>query len=313
MVIVAARNEADRIGETLDALRRSFPGATVIVADDASEDGTAEIALGRGAEVVSRGRPHGKGANVTAAAEAALGHPEADGGADGPALRRGPRRLRRPTSGAWSRRSRPASASSRSASFSRRVGGRLRHRPPLRPLGDTQALRGRDAGADLRPAGDGRGRCCARRCPFAAGYGMEVGMTIDAVRGRGAAARVRARPRAPGRRPATPPASSIAPASCATSPAPIWRGAAPERPGRGSEPRARIACRHDPRDRPGHHRDHLPGLRPRGPDRRPRLLRVPAALPPPRLGRARRRRDLGGDAGGRLRARSPTPASRAPP
>ncbi len=78
-MIVAARNEADRIGETLDALRGSFPGATVIVADDASEDGTSEIALGRGAEVISRGRPHGKGANMTAAAEAALGHPGAEG------------------------------------------------------------------------------------------------------------------------------------------------------------------------------------------------------------------------------------------
>ena len=47
-MIVAARNEADRIGETLDALRGSFPGATVIVADDASEDGTSEIALAAG-------------------------------------------------------------------------------------------------------------------------------------------------------------------------------------------------------------------------------------------------------------------------
>ncbi len=73
MVIVAAHNEADRIGATLDALARAFPSAHVVVADDASADGTSEVALARGAQIVSRRRPHGKGANVTAAAEAALG------------------------------------------------------------------------------------------------------------------------------------------------------------------------------------------------------------------------------------------------
>jgi glycosyltransferase involved in cell wall biosynthesis len=72
VVIVAAHNEADRIGATLDALAEAFPGAAIWVADDASGDGTSDVALARGARVVSRGRPHGKGANVTAAAEAAL-------------------------------------------------------------------------------------------------------------------------------------------------------------------------------------------------------------------------------------------------
>ena len=54
----------------------------------------------------------------------------------------------------------------------------------------------------------------------------------------------------------------------------------------------------------------LPRLRRGGTDRRPRLLGVRAALPAARLGRARRRRDLGGDAAGRRARRSPTPASR---
>jgi len=72
VVIVAARNEADRIGASLDALATTFPGAELWVADDASEDGTAEVALAHGGRVVSRGRSHGKGGNVTAAAEAAL-------------------------------------------------------------------------------------------------------------------------------------------------------------------------------------------------------------------------------------------------
>jgi glycosyltransferase involved in cell wall biosynthesis len=72
-VIVAARNEADRIGATLASLERAFPGAARWVADDASTDGTAEAAIASGAQIVTRRRPHGKGGNVTAAAEAVLG------------------------------------------------------------------------------------------------------------------------------------------------------------------------------------------------------------------------------------------------
>jgi glycosyltransferase involved in cell wall biosynthesis len=71
-VIVAARNEADRIPATLAALREAFPSAGLWVADDASADGTAEAAMAGGAQIVTRRRPHGKGANVSAAAEAAL-------------------------------------------------------------------------------------------------------------------------------------------------------------------------------------------------------------------------------------------------
>jgi len=48
-VVVAARNEADRIGETLAALRDALPGAALRVADDASTDGTAEVAMTAGA------------------------------------------------------------------------------------------------------------------------------------------------------------------------------------------------------------------------------------------------------------------------
>jgi glycosyltransferase involved in cell wall biosynthesis len=73
MVIVAARNEAERIGATIAALAGALPGARLLVADDASTDGTSAIAMGAGAWVVSRRLPHGKGANVTAAAQAAIG------------------------------------------------------------------------------------------------------------------------------------------------------------------------------------------------------------------------------------------------
>jgi glycosyltransferase involved in cell wall biosynthesis len=72
IVIVAAHDEADRIGTTLHALAAALPGARLMVADDASRDRTRETAMTHGAWVVSRGRPHGKGANVSATAQAAL-------------------------------------------------------------------------------------------------------------------------------------------------------------------------------------------------------------------------------------------------
>jgi glycosyltransferase involved in cell wall biosynthesis len=72
VVIVAAHNEAARIGATLEALAGAFPGAQIVVADDASRDGSAEVALSVGARVVSRRKPHGKGANVTAAVETVI-------------------------------------------------------------------------------------------------------------------------------------------------------------------------------------------------------------------------------------------------
>jgi len=73
VVIVAAQNEAERIGPTLDALSAALPGARLIVADDASTDGTQTEAMRHGAWLIGRRRPHGKGGNVTAAAEAAAG------------------------------------------------------------------------------------------------------------------------------------------------------------------------------------------------------------------------------------------------
>src|SRR6201986_5222123 len=71
-VVVAAHEEADRIEATVRALREAFPGAAIWVGDDASRDGTAERAMRAGAQVVRRGRAHGKGGNVTAAGESAL-------------------------------------------------------------------------------------------------------------------------------------------------------------------------------------------------------------------------------------------------
>jgi Glycosyl transferase family 2 len=73
VVIVAAQNEGERIAATLDALAEALPRARILVADDASSDQTGQIAMQKGAWVIRRGRPHGKGGSVSAAAQAAIG------------------------------------------------------------------------------------------------------------------------------------------------------------------------------------------------------------------------------------------------
>lgn len=176
--IVAAHDEADRVGETVRALRQAFPAARVWVADDASRDGTAEAAMLAGAEVVRRGRPHGKGGNVTAAADAALSvQPPprlvllCDGDLGSSAARLGP------LVAAVER----GECDLAVAAFSQRVGGgfglalgfarwairRLCGLVTQAPISGQRALRTEALRAAL---------------PFAKGFGMEIGMTVDAVR-----------------------------------------------------------------------------------------------------------------------------------
>jgi Glycosyl transferase family 2 len=69
-VLVAARDEEATIAETVQTLRRSFPDARVIVADDGSRDGTAERAEQEGA-LVLRLPARGKGQALTLAEQAA--------------------------------------------------------------------------------------------------------------------------------------------------------------------------------------------------------------------------------------------------
>ncbi len=177
-VIIAARDEADRIGETVAALRGAFPGAAVWVADDASGDGTAELAMGAGAQVVSRGKPHGKGANMTAAAEAALSAAPAprlfllcDGDLGASAARLAP--LVEAVEG--------GECDLAVAAFSRRVGGGFGL-----ALGFARWAIRRLCGAETQAPISGQRALRAdalRVClPFAAGFGMEVGITVDAVR-----------------------------------------------------------------------------------------------------------------------------------
>jgi len=73
-VLVAARNEEDRVGDTVAQLRRDFPAAEVIVVVGASVDATAERAEEAGAVVIRLNRP-GKGEALSAGERAAAPGP----------------------------------------------------------------------------------------------------------------------------------------------------------------------------------------------------------------------------------------------
>jgi len=180
VVIVAARDEADRIVATIDGLREAFPCARIIVADDASRDGTSDLALASGAEVVSRRRRHGKGASMTAAAAAIA--PLA-GLADAPVfllcdgdLGASARELPRLVAAVESDECDLAIAA-----FARRVGGGFGI-----ALGLARWVIERRSGyrPDAAISGQRAMRAEVLRTvlPFAPAYGMETAMTIDAVR-----------------------------------------------------------------------------------------------------------------------------------
>jgi glycosyltransferase involved in cell wall biosynthesis len=183
-VVVAAYNEADRIAATLRALALAFPGSPLWVADDGSRDATATIAAGLGAHVVSSGRVVGKGSAVTAAAQALLrerGRCAVDGErpvfvlCDGD-LGESAREL-----GALADAVADGATDVAVAAFATRVGGGVGV-----ALGFARwAIRrrcGMRAGAPISGQRALTEQALRDALPFAAGYGMEVGMTIDAVR-----------------------------------------------------------------------------------------------------------------------------------
>jgi glycosyltransferase involved in cell wall biosynthesis len=173
-VVVSAYNEADRLGQTLAALREAFPHARLIVADDHSTDATQDVGRAAGAEVVRAPRHLGKGGANTLAVErvqagATVVLCDGDLGASARELPRLVEALERDE------------GDLAVASFARRVGGGFGF-----AVGFSRWAIGRRAGVEPRAPISGqralKPQVLAAVVPFAPGFGMETAMTIDAVR-----------------------------------------------------------------------------------------------------------------------------------
>jgi hypothetical protein len=164
-VLVAARDEAERIGATVAALRREFPAAEILVVDGASTDGTAGRAEEAGAVVVRlerRGKGEALSAGERAAAPGALLLCDAD------------------LSGSLE----PLAESSSDlavAVFARRTGGGF----GIAKRVARELIRLRTGFAAREPLSGQRRlseRARAACFPLAPGFGCELRMTIDALR-----------------------------------------------------------------------------------------------------------------------------------
>jgi Glycosyl transferase family 2 len=164
-ILVAARDEEERIGTTVERLRKAFPDAEVIVADDGSRDLTAEAAERAGARVLRLPR-RGKGQALT------LGEREAPAGAllvcdadlDGDLA---------PLA--------DADADLAIAVFAERQGGGF----GIAKRTARALIRARSGFVPVEPLSGQRVFSDAARdaCfPLAAGFGCEVGASIDAAR-----------------------------------------------------------------------------------------------------------------------------------
>jgi glycosyltransferase involved in cell wall biosynthesis len=178
-VIVTAYNEAELIEATLATLAAAFPGAPLFVGDDGSSDATAALASAAGAHVVRSERVIGKGGAATLAARAALAAASGRGAIF--VLCDGDLGTSAGELTALAAAVAAGEADVAVAAFKRRVGGgvglalgfarwAIRRRCGLvatAPISGQRALSESALGDVL---------------PFAHGFGMEIGMTIDAVR-----------------------------------------------------------------------------------------------------------------------------------
>jgi hypothetical protein len=165
-ILVAARDEQERIGRTVTELRRQFPGAQVIVADDGSRDDTAHVAATAGARVLRLPR-RGKGQALTLAEREARPGPlllcDADlAGELGPLL--------------------DGDADVRVAVFARKQGGGF----GIAKEAARRLIRARTGRTVREPLSGQRvlsERARAAVFPLAAGFGAESAMTADALAG----------------------------------------------------------------------------------------------------------------------------------
>jgi glycosyltransferase involved in cell wall biosynthesis len=179
-VLVAARDEGEEIGATLAALAAVFPNAALWVADDGSRDATAELARAAGARVLGTGRALGKGEAMSAAAARAL--------AEAPGAPRGVFVLCDGDLGESAAGLAPLAAAVASgecelavAAFVQRVGGGFGIARGFARWAIHRAC-GLDTTAPISGQRALDRATLERVLPFAHGFGMELGMTIDAVR-----------------------------------------------------------------------------------------------------------------------------------
>jgi glycosyltransferase involved in cell wall biosynthesis len=183
VIVVAARDEQERITATLEALGRAFPGARVIVADDGSTDATPSLSVSAGAELsggAADGRGRGKGGAMTAAIQGLidLGRSNeartfvlCDGDLGDSAAKLAPL----------------AEAVERGecdlavAAFARREGGGFGIAVGFSRWA-IRRLTGLDLAAPISGQRAIRGSLVPLLLPFAPGFGIETAMTIDAVR-----------------------------------------------------------------------------------------------------------------------------------
>ena len=180
-VIITAYNEAARIEATLEALATAFPSAPVWVADDGSTDATALLARQAGARVVRSERMIGKGAAATLAAREAL--EDARKNYDEPifVLCDGDLAASAGRLSALVDMVRGGEADMTVAVFATRVGGGVGL-----AVGFARWAIRRRCGLKMRAPISGqralRTSVLEDVLPFARGFGMEIGMTIDAAR-----------------------------------------------------------------------------------------------------------------------------------
>ncbi len=164
-ILVAARDEEAVIANTVRALRRAFPDAEVLVADDGSRDRTADVAEEAGAVVLRlprRGKGQALSAVERAAPPGALLLCDADlSGELAPLLEEG--------------------VDLNVAAFAERVGGGF----GLAKLVARSLIAVHSGFEPREPLSGQRALSAAARAacfPVAAGFGCEVRMTIDAAR-----------------------------------------------------------------------------------------------------------------------------------
>jgi hypothetical protein len=164
-ILVAARDEEESVGKTVEALRREFPDAEILVADDGSRDRTAAVAEAAGAKALrlprlGKGQALALGEREAGPGRLLLVDADLEGDLD-PLLE--------------------ADADLAIAAFAERQGGGfgIAKRTARRLIRACCGFEAREPLSGQRALSEAARAACF---PTAAGFGCEVRMTIDAAR-----------------------------------------------------------------------------------------------------------------------------------